>query len=109
MKKILLFGLTVCLIQSCTVFKQKPNCGQDITDLVNYEDTIKVEFKGIDSLVFKNKDYKHVADSLMANHNDVYMRIDVQNIHTGYIHRIVFSRGMASYYLYDETNYKRVR
>jgi hypothetical protein len=109
MKKVLLYGLTVFLIQSCTVSEHKPNCNQDITDLINYEDTIKVEFKGIDSLVFKNKDYKHTADSLMANHNDVYMRIDVQNIHTGYIHRIVFSREMASHYLYDEANYKRVR
>jgi hypothetical protein len=109
MKKTLLFGLTVCLIQSCTVFKQKSNCSQDITDLVNYEDTIKVEFKGIDSLVFKNKDYKHVADSLMANHNDAYMRIDVQNIHTGYIHRIVFSRGTFNRYPYDGVNYKWIK
>ena len=109
MKKALLYSLTVLLIQSCTVFKHKPDCGQDIVNLVNYEDTIKVEFKGIDSLVFKNKDYKYVADSLMYNHNNVYMRIDVQNIHTGYIHRIVFSRGTFNRYPYDEINYKWVR
>ena len=109
MKKVLLYSLTVLLIQSCTVFKHKPDCGQDIVNLVNYEDTIKVEFKGIDSLVFKNKDYKHVADSLMYNHNNVYMRIDVQNIHSGYIHRIVFSRGTFNRYPYDEINYKWVR
>ena len=109
MKKALLYSLAVLLIQSCTVFKHKPDCGQDIVNLVNYEDTIKVEFKGIDSLVFKNKDYKHVADSLMYNHNNVYMRIDVQNIHTGYIHRIVFSRGTFNRYPYDEINYKWVR
>ena len=109
MKKLIILGFAAFLIQSCTVFKHKPNCGQDIVDLINYEDTIKVEFKGIDSLIFKNKNYKHVADSLMYNHNDVYMRIDVQNIHTGCIHRIVFSRGTFNRYPYDEVNYKWVR
>jgi hypothetical protein len=109
MKKALLYSLTVFLIQSCTVFKHKHDCSRDIVDLINYEDTIKVEFKGIDSLVFKNKDYKHISDSLMINHNDIYMRIDVQNIHTGYIHRIVFNRGAFNRYPYDEVNYKWIK
>jgi hypothetical protein len=109
MKKIVLYSLTLFLIQSCTVFKNKPNCSQDIVDLINYEDTIKVEFRGVDSLIFKDKDYKHIADSLLWNYNNIYMRIDVKNIHTGYIHRIVFNRSTFDLYPYDKVNYEWVQ
>jgi hypothetical protein len=109
MKKLIILGFASFLIQSCTVFKHKPNCSQDIVDLINYEDTIKIEFRGVDSLIFKDKDYKHIADSLLWNHNNMYMRIDVKNIHTGYIHRIVFNRSTFDNYPYDEVNYKWVQ
>jgi hypothetical protein len=109
MKKLIILGSTIFLIQSCTVFKHEHDCSQSITNLINYEDTIKVEFKGIDSLIFKNKNYKHVADSLLWNYNNIYMRIDVKNIRTGYIHRIVFNRNVFDRYPYDEINYEWIK
>lgn len=112
MKKLVMFSLVALTIQSCGVFKKvekKETCSQDIINWINYEDTIQVEFKGVDSSLFKGKDYKKVSDSLMWYDNGHYMSIDVQNIKTRYIHRIVFKRDQFERFPYDKESYERVR
>ena len=41
--------------------------------------------------------------------NGHYMSIDVQNIKTRYIHRIVFKRDQFERFPYDKESYERVR
>ena len=107
-----MFGLVALTIQSCGVFRKvekKETCSQDIVRWINYEDTIQRVFLGVDSSLFKGKDYKKVSDSLFYNDNGHYMRIDVKNLKTGYIHRIVFKRDQFEHYPYDEELYERVK
>ena len=89
MKK-LITGLLFYSLLSCK--SQTKNCDQTLINWRNYEDTIKIEFVGIDSSIFKGKDYHYVADSLFWNHNGVYHRYDIKNIKTGEIHRVIFER-----------------
>jgi len=112
MKKLVMLSLVVLTLQSCGIFKKvekKETCSQDIINWINYEDTIQVEFKGIDSLLFKGKDYKKISDSLMWYDNGHYMKIDVQNRQTGYIHRIVFKRDQFEHYPYDIELYEYIK
>jgi hypothetical protein len=98
MKKLIILGFTAFLIQSCTVTKYSNideevyNCSNDITYWKNYEDTIRIEFVGVDSSIFKGKNYKMIADSLNWIENDKYSHYDVQNIETGEIHRVIWSK-----------------
>lgn len=110
MKKILLYSLTVFLIQSCTVLKTKSNCSQDIKDLINYEDTIQIEFVGVDSSIFKDKNYKIVADSLFWNQINNYGKYDVMDLNTQSIHRIIYPRKKFDSELpFDTLKYKWVK
>lgn len=99
MKKIVLYSLVLFLIQSCTITKysdlneEKYNCSNDITFWKNYEDTIQIKFVGIDSSIFKGKDYKMIADSLFWEGMGMgkYGRRDIINKNTGYTYRIIFN------------------
>jgi hypothetical protein len=90
MKKLLITSLLFCSFLSCK--SQNKSCEQSLINWRNYEDTIQIEFVGIDSSIFKGKDYKHIADSLFWNHNEIYHRYDIKNIKTGEIHRVIFER-----------------
>jgi hypothetical protein len=90
MKKLSITSLLFCLLLSCK--SQVKSCEQSLVNWKNYEDTIQIEFVGIDSSIFKGKDYHYVADSLFWNHNGIYHRYDIKNIETGKIHRIIFER-----------------
>jgi hypothetical protein len=108
MKKLIILGAV--LINTISCIAQKTECEQGLQNWINYEDTIKIEFVGIDSSIFKGKDYKLVADSLFFKTMDKYRKCDIRDIQTGYIHRIWFER--KKYNLnnlpYDPTIYEEV-
>jgi hypothetical protein len=108
MKKLIILGIV--LINTISCIAQKTECEQGLQNWINYEDTIKIEFVGIDSSIFKGKDYKLVADSLFFKTMDKYRKWDIKNIQTGYIHRIWFERAKynPSNLPYDSTIYERV-
>ena len=99
MKKILIVSLLLGSLTSCKAQKEPGliMCEQSLIDRKIYEDTIRIEFVGIDSLIFKGKNYRHVADSLFFLPSDAYVRRDIRNIKTGEIHRIVYERKKYDY------------
>jgi hypothetical protein len=110
MKKVIIFSFIALTIQSCNVFskiEKTQTCNK--IDYLNYEDTIQVEFKGIDSILFKGKNYRKVCDSLFWDGDGLYMRIDVQEIKTGYIHRICFKKDAFERYPYNSELFEIVR
>jgi len=110
MKKLIILGAVLINIMSCTA--QITKCEQGLIDWKNYEDTIKIEFIGIDSSIFKGKNYKIVADSLFFKTGGEYRKWDLKNIQTGYIHRIWFERKKYNYpdnLPFDPTIYERFR
>ena len=109
MKKLIILGAVLINTMSCIA--QKTECEQGLQNWITYEDIIKIEFVGIDSSIFKGKDYKLVADSLFFDDIGGYHRYDIKNIQTGYIHRVVFQRRYFNYnhLPYDSTIYERIR
>lgn len=107
MKKILIISLLFCSFLSCK--SQNKGCEQSLVNWRNYEDTIQIEFVGIDSSIFKGKNYHSVADSLFWNHNEIYHRYDIKNLKTGKIHRVIFERKKYFYVRpFDELLFERV-
>lgn len=102
MKKLLIISLSFCSFLSC-----KSQIVENLNNFRIYEDTIQIEFVGVDSLIFKNKDYHYTADSLRYLCSGVYNWYDVQNLKTGKVHRIIFERkkfyGISPF---DETKYR---
>jgi len=132
MKKLIILGAVLINMTSCIIQKneykqslteledykdeneiqaQRNECAQTLIDLRNYEDTIKIEFIGIDSSIFKGKNYRMVSDSLLWDDSGKYSRYDLQNIQTGYIYRIIFEGNKYDYdyQLYDRNIYERVK
>lgn len=87
MKKILVTGLLFCSFLSC-----KSQIAENLDNFKIYEDTIQIEFVDIDSLIFKNKDHRYIADSLRYLCSGVYNWYDIKSLETGKIHRIIFER-----------------
>lgn len=90
MKKILVTGLLFCSFLSCK--SQITECGQNLKDWKAYEKAIQIKFVGIDSTIFKGKNYYQTADSLFWNQNGTYHRYDFKSLKTGEIFRVVFKR-----------------
>lgn len=112
----MLIILVVFTIQSCNTFSKvketEYECANDLTYWGGYEDTIQIKFVGVDSSIFKGKNYKVIADSLFWEGMGMgkYGRRDVMSKDTGRIHRIIFENEDYDYQVlpYDTLLYFRV-
>ena len=108
MKKLVILCLVVLIIQSCS-FKQKYNryqysdnksfdtlsfqthdCSQMVTHYLNYEDTIKRVYLGVDSTIFPINNRRHFEDSLAWSTKDNITKCDIRDNRNGYIFRVWF-------------------
>ena len=116
MKKLILFSFIALSIQSCSVLYplkykfKKEHCSDDGKEFIEFNQTVPVQFIGIDSSVFKGKNYNYVADSLYFNHINEYGQRVLQDRVTQKIHKIVFEvKDFENTTPYDRTKYECIK
>lgn len=96
MKKVIIFSFIALTIQSCGLLKKNTvehnHCSEELEALYSFWDTVDVEFIGVDSSLFKGKVYRKVALDMLVNSSLYYRQINIQNIKTGKIHRLVLDQ-----------------